>query len=81
MYRRCPWPGVKVQDVPVVPPEDDDVPAVVLEPSATERAFAGLLKLISLKQFIDSLIGMTNMGFQVLAICNTMAERKHSCGR
>lgn len=31
--------GLEVQDVPVVPPGDDDVPAVVLEPSATERAF------------------------------------------
>jgi nucleoside-diphosphate-sugar epimerase len=32
--------GLQVPDVPIVPPGDDDVPAVVLDPSATETAFA-----------------------------------------
>jgi UDP-glucose 4-epimerase len=32
--------GIPTPDVPVIPAEEDDVPQVVLDPSATERAFA-----------------------------------------
>ena len=81
MYREVSLYLGAVQDVMVVPPGDDDVPAVGWSPLRLRGRLTGLL-LISLEQFIDSLIGMTNMGFQkFLAICNTMAERKHSCGR
>ncbi len=43
------------EDVPIVPPGDDDVPAVVLDPAETEKAF-GWQAQVSFKETIDRML-------------------------
>lgn len=45
--------GIEVPDVPVLPPGDDDVPRVVLDPTLTEQKFGWKAK-VSFQQTIDN---------------------------
>lgn len=46
---------VEVSDVPIQPPGDDDVPAVVLDPTATEETFGWKAK-VSFKDSIETML-------------------------